>query len=58
VFVGLVLGFIAPFLPGFLWAVLTGQDLNMPGLVLLLLLVVCVPAGGLLGGLWGARRRR
>ena len=27
---GLVVGFIAPFLPGFLYAVLTGRDLDLP----------------------------
>jgi hypothetical protein len=41
---------MAPFLPGFLYAVLTGRDLDLPARVLGLLLLVSVPLGSLLGG--------
>jgi hypothetical protein len=50
--------FITPFLPGFLYAVLTGRDLDLPAGILGLLLLVAVPLGGVLGGLWAARRTK
>jgi hypothetical protein len=53
-----LLGFIAPFLPGFLYAVLTGRDLDLPAGILGLLLLVAVPLGGVLGGLRAARRTK
>jgi hypothetical protein len=53
-----VVGFIAPFLAGFLYAVLTGRDLDLPAGVLGLLMLVAVPLGGVLGGLRAARRSR
>jgi hypothetical protein len=56
--VGALLGFVAPFLPGFLYAVLTGESLDLSAAVLALLMVVAVPCGALLGGLWAARRSR
>ena len=37
---GVLVGFIVPFLPGFLWAVLTGQNLDLPAAVLGLLLLI------------------
>jgi hypothetical protein len=53
-----LVGFIAPFLPGFLYAVLTGRNLDLPAGIIGLLLVVAVPLGGVLGGLRAARRAR
>jgi hypothetical protein len=35
-----MVGFIAPFLPGFLYAVLTGRNLDLPAGILGLLLLV------------------
>jgi hypothetical protein len=58
VLVGLLVGFIAPFRPGFLYAVLTGRDLDLSAGVLGLLLLVAMPLGGVLGGLRAARRSR
>jgi hypothetical protein len=58
VLLGALVGFIAPFLPGFLYAVLTGQDLDPPAALLGLLLLVAVPLGAVLGGLRAARRPR
>jgi hypothetical protein len=55
---GRAVGFIVPFLPGFLYAVLTGQDLDLPAAVLGLLLLIAVPLGGVLGGLRASRRTR
>lgn len=54
----MVVGFIAPFLPGFLYAVLAGRNLDLPAGIIGLLLVVAVPLGGVLGGLRAARRAR
>ena len=58
VLLGVLVGLIVPFLPGFLWAVLTGQNLDLPAAVLGLLLLIAVPLGGVLGGLRAARRTK
>jgi hypothetical protein len=54
---GGLLGIIAPFLPSFGFAVLTGGDLDIPGLLLLLLLLT-LPCGVVLGVLWTRQRTR
>jgi hypothetical protein len=55
-----LVGFIAPFLPGFLAQVLFGVDIYPPGAGawLGLAMLITVPLGGVLGGLWAARRPR
>jgi hypothetical protein len=58
VLLGVLVGIIVPFLPGFLWAVLTGESLDLPAGILGLLLLIAVPLGGVLGGLRAARRSR
>jgi hypothetical protein len=58
VLIGLLLGCIVPFLPTFLYAVLTGEGLDLPAGVLALVLLVAVPLGGVLGGHRAARSTR
>jgi hypothetical protein len=58
VLLGVLVGLVVPFLPSFIYAVLTGQDLDLPSPVLGLLLLVAVPLCGVLGGLRAARRTR
>ena len=55
---GGLLGIIAPFLPPFVYAVLTGGDLGIPGLLILLLLLITVPCGVVLGVLWARQKTR
>ncbi len=55
VLVGGFLGFFAPFLPGFLYAVLTGGTLDLSAGVLALLMLITLPGGAVLGGLRAAR---
>jgi hypothetical protein len=45
--VSTVVGFFAPFLPGFLYALFTGQRLDLPTVLLGLLVLIAVPLGGL-----------
>lgn len=60
VLLGLLIGFVAPFLPGFLAQVLFAVDLypSGAGLWLGLAMLVTMPLGGVLGGLWAARKAR
>jgi hypothetical protein len=55
---GGLLGIIAPFLPSFVYAVLTGGDLGIPGLLILLLLLITAPCGVVLGVLWASQMTR
>jgi hypothetical protein len=55
--VGALLGFVVPFLPTFLYAVVTGGSLDVPAALLGLMLIIAVPCGALLGGLWAGRQR-
>jgi hypothetical protein len=43
--VGGLLGSIVPFLPSFLYAVVTGDNLGIPELLILLLLLITLPCG-------------
>jgi hypothetical protein len=54
---GGLLGIIVPFLPSFGYAVLTGDDLGIPGLLILLLLIT-LPCGVVLGVLWARQKTR
>jgi hypothetical protein len=58
--VGAVLGFFAPFLPGFLAQALLGVDIygENPAPLLALAMLVTVPCGAILGGLWVRGRSR
>jgi hypothetical protein len=58
--VGAVLGFFAPFLPGFLLAVLFGTDFygENPAPWVALAMLVTIPCGAILGGLWARQRTR
>jgi hypothetical protein len=58
--VGAVLGLFAPFLPGFLGQALLGVDLygDNPAPWLMLAMLVTVPCGAILGGLWVRGRTR
>jgi hypothetical protein len=51
------LGSIAPFLPSVGYAVVTGGDLGVPGLLLLLLLIT-LPCGVVLGVGWARQKTR
>jgi hypothetical protein len=55
---GGLLGIIVPFLPSFGYTVLTGGDLGIPGLLILLLLLVTLPGGVVLGVLWARQKTR
>jgi len=55
---GGLLGIIVPFLPAFGFAVVTGGDLGVSGLLILLLLLVTVPCGVVLGVLWARQKTR
>jgi hypothetical protein len=55
---GGLLGIIVPFLPSFGYAVLTGGDLGIPGLLLLGLLLITLPCGVVLGVLWTRQKTR
>ena len=55
---GGLLGIIAPFLPSFGYAVLTGRDLGIPALLLLGLLLITLPCGVVLGVLWARQKTR
>jgi hypothetical protein len=55
---GGLLGIIAPFLPSFVYAVLTGDDPGIPGLLILLLLLATLPCGVVLGVLWARQKTR
>jgi hypothetical protein len=46
---GGLLGIIVPFLPSFGYAMVTGGDLGIPGLLILLLLLITLPCGVVLG---------
>ncbi len=56
--VGGLLGIIVPFLPSFVYAVVTGGDLGVPGLLILLLLLITLPCGVVLGVLWARQKTR
>jgi len=58
ILLGGLLGIIVPFLPLFGYAVLTGGDLGIPGLLILLLLLITVPCGVVLGVLWARQTTR
>jgi hypothetical protein len=55
---GGLLGIIVPFLLLFGYAVVTGGDLGIPGLLILLLLLISVPCGAVLGVLWARQTTR
>jgi hypothetical protein len=57
---GAVLGFVVPFLPGFLAQALLGVDIYPPGIGpwLGLAMLVTVPCGAILGALWVRGRTR
>lgn len=57
---GGVLGFFAPFLPGFLAQALLGVDIYGPGagVWLGLLMLITVPCGVVLGVLWARQKTR
>jgi hypothetical protein len=55
---GVFLGLLFPFLPGFLYTVFTGAHGGFSAALTLVLWVVCVPLGGVLGSLWGLHRAR
>jgi len=55
---GGLLGIIVPFLLAFGFAVVTGGDLGVSGLLILLLLLVTVPCGVVLGVLWARQKTR
>jgi hypothetical protein len=58
--VGAVVGFFAPFLPGFLAQALLGVDIygENPAPWLALAMLVTIPCGAVLGGLWARQRTR
>lgn len=58
ILLGGLLGIIVPFLPSFGYTVLTGGDLGIPGLLILLLLLVTLPGGVVLGVLWARQKTR
>jgi hypothetical protein len=59
ILLGGLLGIIVAFLPSFLYAVVTGDNLGVSGLlILLLLLLITLPCGVVLGVLWARQKTR